>query len=92
VGEVNFGAPENEIKFLKKLLKLDVFVEGGAYTGGTAKKMSRSFKKVYTIEKSDVMYGVAKENLKGTNNITLLKGDTREHLASIIKTNNNMLF
>jgi hypothetical protein len=92
VGEINFGAPENEIKFLKKLLKLDVFVEGGSYTGGTSKKMSKTFKKVYTIEKSDVMYGVAKKSLEGIGNITLLKGDTREHLSSIIESNDNMIF
>ena len=92
MGDVNFGAPDNEIEFLKKLLKLDVFVEGGTYKGGTAKKMSKNFKKVYTIEKSEVMYGIAKENLKESKNVTLLKGDTREHLPSIIEANNNILF
>jgi len=92
VGVVNFGAPENEICFLKKLLKLDVFVEGGTYTGGTAKRMSKNFKKVYTVEKSGVMYGIAKENLKNCKNITLLKGDTREHLPSIVEANNNIMF
>ena len=43
-------------------------------------------------KKSDIMFEIAKENLKDTNNITLLKGDTREHLDSIIANNENILF
>jgi hypothetical protein len=29
-----------------------------------------------TVEKSGVMFDIAKENLKGMSNITMLKGDT----------------
>jgi hypothetical protein len=38
MGLINFGVPEEEIEFLKHVMKLDVFVEGGTYKGGTAKK------------------------------------------------------
>jgi hypothetical protein len=92
MGLINFGVPEEEIEFLKHIMKLDVFVEGGTYKGGTAKSMGEKFRKIYTIEKSDIMFEIAKENLKDTNNITLLKGDTREHLDSIIANNENILF
>lgn len=92
MGLINFGVPEKETEFLKNILELDVFVEGGTYRGGTAKKMSESFRRVYTIEKSDVMFDIAKENLKDISNVTMLKGDTREHLKQILDNNNNILF
>lgn len=92
MGLVSFGVPKEEVKFLKDSMKLDVFVEGGTYNGGTAKQMSGKFKKVYTIEKSDAMFDVAKDNLRGISNIKILKGDTREHLQIIMKNNDNMLF
>ena len=64
MGLINFGVPEKETEFLKKIMGLDVFVEGGTYKGGTAKRMSEKFIRVYTIEKSDVMFNEAKQNLK----------------------------
>jgi len=92
MGLINFGVPEKETEFLKKNLGLDVFVEGGTYRGGTAKKMSESFRKVYTIEKSKVMFDIAKENLKDVSNVIMLKGDTREHLTEVLDNNDNILF
>jgi hypothetical protein len=92
MGLINFGVPEKETEYLKKSLNLDVFVEGGTYEGGTAKSMSSKFEKVYTIEKSETMFDIAKNNLKGISNITILKGDTRKHLKGILKENNNILF
>lgn len=92
MGIVNFGIPEKETEFLKKNIGLDVFVEGGTYRGDTAKKMSEFFNKVYTIEKSDVMFDIAKENLKDRSNVVMLKGDTREHLEQILEHNDNILF
>ena len=92
MGLINFGVPQKETEFLKKSLGLDVFVEGGTFKGGTAKKMSETFRRVYTIEKSDVMFDIAKENLKDVSNVTMLKGDTREHLTQILENNDNILF
>ena len=92
MGLINFGIPEKETEYLKNRLKLDVFVEGGTYKGGTAKSMSNQFRKVYTIEKSDVMFDIANENLKDISNVAMLKGDTREHLHSILENNDNLLF
>jgi len=92
MGIVNLGAPENHVRFLKNKMDLDTFVEGGTYTGGTALLMSDFFHKVYTIEKSDDMYEIANKNIDARHNITLLKGDTREHLEKIVSENNNLLF
>jgi len=92
MGNVYFGIPEFTSLFFKKEMNLNTFVEGGTYIGGTAKKMSSIFEKVITIEKSDVMFNKAKENLNGRENIILLKGDTRYYLKEILKENNNILF
>lgn len=92
MGLVNFGVPEKEVEYLKNILDLNIFVEGGTYKGGTAKNMSNKFSKVYTVEKSDVMHSEAEEVLKDLPNVTLLKGDTRTYLPSILEDNNNILF
>jgi hypothetical protein len=92
MGLINFGVPKHEVKFLKKAMNIDVFVEGGTYKGSTAKEMSDIFRKVYTVEKSDVMFDIAKENLKDMSNVTMLKGDTREHLKNILEKNDNIIF
>jgi len=92
MGVVNFGAPEKEVEFLQNTLGLEIFVEGGTYKGGTAKKKSNLFKKVYTIEKSELMFDIAKENLKDIPNIIMIKGDTREHFPQILNNEDNILF
>ncbi len=92
MGLINFGVPEKETEYLKNNMRLDVFVEGGTYKGGTAKNMSDKFRKVYTIEKSNAMFDIAKENLKDISNVIMLKGDTREHLHNILENNDNLLF
>lgn len=92
MGLVNFGVPEKETEYLRNIMKLDVFVEGGTYKGETAKNMSTNFRKVYTIEKSDIMFDIGSENLKDIDNITMFKGDTRDYLHDILKNNDNILF
>ncbi len=92
MGIVNSGIPENEVKFFKELIGLEIFVETGTYIGNSAKKMSCLFQKVYTIEKSETMFNIATNNLKSIENIILLKGDSRELLNSILRNNDNILF
>jgi len=58
------GVPEREALYLKKIMGLDVFVETGTYYGYTALSMSRIFDKVYTIEKSEVLFNKAKEKIR----------------------------
>lgn len=92
MGIVYFGIPEKTTIFLKEILNLNIFVEGGTYFGFTAKKMSAIFEKVFTIEKSEIIFEKAKEKLNTHNNVILLKGDTREYLDNILKDNDNILF
>ena len=73
-------------------MNLDVFVEGGTYQGGTAKEMGLIFNKVFTIEKSQYMYDLAKQNLSDIKNVHLLLGDTREFLNELLIEHDNILF
>jgi hypothetical protein len=91
MGVVYLGIPVETTKWLKKKLKLDVFLEGGTYLGRTAKEMSQFFDHVFTIEKSASIFDLAKKNLESENNVTLLNGDTREHLHRLLDENDNLL-
>jgi len=92
MGIVKFGIPEKEVNYLKKIMSLDVFVEGGTYQGGTAKEMGLIFNKVFTIEKSQYMYDLAKQNFSDIKNVHLLLGDTREFLNELLIEHDNILF
>ncbi len=94
MGIVNPGTPDNHIIFLKNKMNLDIFVEGGTYTGATAIRMGKLFDRVITIEKSPEMSAIASKNISnaGTENIDLLVGDTRNFLKNILVENNNILF
>lgn len=92
MGMVQFGAPKESILFLRSQMGLTTLVEGGTYQGGTAKWAADSFDQVFTIENSPEMHGIAKENLLGISNITMLQGDTRQHLPEIVAKNDNMLY
>lgn len=83
MGSERFGAPMDTVGFLQRSLRLDTFVEGGTFTGATARAAAASFDRVYTIEKSPRMQEVARANLAGLGNVTLLAGDTREHLPGL---------
>lgn len=92
MGIVNFGVPIEDVKYLQQKMKLTVAVEGGTYLGETAKSLSAIFEQVYTIENSDQMFVQAKTNIAGIKNISLLKGDTRDHLPEILMSEDNILF
>ena len=94
MGSVIQGIPRAEVEFLKERMHLDLFVEGGTYTGGSAIRMSKIFPRVITIEKSPEMYEIASRNIdiKGVRNIELRKGDTRTYLHEILSSHDNILF
>ena len=92
MGIINFGIPKQEMRWLKKRMKLTTAVEGGSYMGGTALNMSKEFVTVLTIEKSDAMFRKAKKKIGDIPNITQLYGDTRDHLPKIVSKRDNILF
>ena len=92
MGVINFGAPIRDVIFLKELMQLENFVEGGTFRGLTALAMSNIFKDVITIEKSERMFSLSSRKLDGISNIRLIKGDTRKWLPEITSQNKNILF
>jgi hypothetical protein len=73
-------------------MALSVFFEGGTYRGGTALKASALVNKVITVERSDVMFEIARSTIGAVQNIVMLKGDTRDHLKSVLAGNDHILF
>ena len=92
MGIVHLGIPKQQAKWLREKMNLNILVEGGTYLGETAKTLSREFEKIYTIEKSDVIFEKSKRNIGGISNIIQLRGDTREHLPKLVSENDNVLF
>jgi len=92
MGIVNPGIPEMEAMFLKECMELDIFIETGTYKGLTALKMSKDFKMVYTIEKSEMLFNLCQNKLKGIQNVSVIFGDSRRHLDLILEKENNILF
>jgi hypothetical protein len=87
-----FGVPLDIATFLRDKLDLGVFVEGGTFKGNTAIAASELFERVITVENSAEMHAIASENLRGCENVTLLRGDTRSHLPSILAEHDGFLF
>ncbi len=92
MGVVQFGGPKQIILFLQETMGLKVFIEGGTYQGNTAKWAAGHFQQVFTIENSDAMRKIAAENLKDTARVTMLAGDTRNHLEPLLAANDDLLF
>lgn len=92
MGNVQFGPPKNCIVFLRDAMGLTTFVEGGTYRGDTSKWAAHNFDAVFTIENSAEMFAIAKQNLIGIPNITMLHGDTRKYLPGIVAQNNNLIY
>lgn len=92
MGTVHFGIPESESEWLRSNLNLTTLIEGGTYKGDTALRMSRSFDKVITMERSPIMFEVANKRLAGAGNVEQLQGDTRNLLPELLSVNDNILF
>ena len=93
MGQVNFGIPIEAALFIKKIMNLENFIEGGTFKGGTAKKMAGYFRNVITIEASPKLYKAASESLANINNIIIKEGNTKEILAATLNNGwDNALF
>jgi len=78
---------------LAEIAGIDTFIETGTYMGGTTKWASVHFKKVHTIELSEVLYNKVKDELLAKGNIVPHLGDSRDVLPEILKnTNDNIIF
>jgi hypothetical protein len=86
MGLITGGIPKEYVLALQKEFGIKCFVETGTYKGGTAKWAAQWFEQVITIELSETWYERAKVALAPYQNIEILFGDTRHHLAQIAPT------
>ncbi|MEM1102729.1 MAG: hypothetical protein AAGH48_01330 [Pseudomonadota bacterium] len=90
MGHVVFGAPVNEVEWLKDALGCDVFIESGTFKGDTARRMASLFKTVVTIERDAQLHSEARER-HPISNITFISGDSRDELARVLPKDVNCL-
>jgi len=92
MGSVNMGISVRESRFFQNLMGLSVAIETGTYHGGTSRELSEMFDKVYTIEKSNIMFDIARSNLQHIPNVTQYLGDSTNVLPEIVEDNDNILY
>jgi hypothetical protein len=71
------------VEFLARKFDLKSFFEGGTYFGESSAWAAQQFEKVYTVEASPMMFSMARVKLGRYRNISLLFGDSREHLTEL---------
>ncbi len=84
MGSVRFGAPKPLVLWLRDLCKIGTFVETGTNRAETAAWASGQFEQVYTVEAYEPLHQQAVEKYGDRKNIHFLKGDSREHIRSLI--------
>ncbi len=90
MGDVVFGVPVAEVKWLQRKKKRSVFIEGGTYKGTSARTMAGEFDLVITIEKDPTLHAEARKRFP-LENVRYLLGDTREHLPEVLEQHPNSL-
>lgn len=71
----------------------EIFIETGTNTGnGIANALALGFKTIYSIEIDPNNYYFAKERWKNHKNVTILLGDTANHIQSIIENISTPVF
>ena len=69
---------------LKAAFSIHTFVETGTYLGYTTSEAAQIFKKVCTIELSNEIHLLAKENLKSYKNVSLYQGNSGDVLNNLL--------
>lgn len=83
-GVVRFGPPENLVLSLRDKLGIEIFVETGTYIGNTTRWAAGNFKKVITIELSQLHFDMAYRKLVPYENITRFHGSSPRVLSDLI--------
>lgn len=84
MGANQFGAPLEEIAFLRNEHSTRVFVETGTFKGATAERAASMFDRVFTIEGSPAYYEEASTKLARFPNVECLLGDSRLALKEVL--------
>jgi len=83
----------NRVKELINEQDIDTAIETGTYKGATTLALSEMVDKVITIEKNvDQAKETINDRLVGTDNITVLIGDSRDMLSEVIEEAGGNLF
>jgi hypothetical protein len=84
-GIENRAAMQALFVFLAREFQIRNFVETGTYQGDTSRFASQHFERVATIEGSEALHRTAKHNLRDCKNVECFCGDSRSHLARIVR-------
>jgi len=85
--------PTNIALQMAKMAKAETFVETGTYEGRTAKWAAIEFRNVFTIELSEQLYNLYKDELLAKGNITPRLGNSKEILPDLFKIiDGNIIF
>lgn len=68
------------MKYLRDKYEISDFVETGTHVGINAELQSKNFKNVYTCEKNEEFYNIAKRNLKNCDNVQIFLEDSPSFL------------
>ncbi len=75
------------IQHYQKKYKINIFIETGTFLGDMVWAQLPYFKYIYSIELSLELAKRAQEIFKKYNNIHIIQGDSSDHIAPIIKNN-----
>ncbi len=73
------------IKEIRQEYNYEVLVETGTYLGYMISAQKKNFKRIFSIEISDVLYERASRKFKNNKHIKLIHGDSGEKLAEVMK-------
>jgi hypothetical protein len=80
MGLADFGLPEAIVEFLANQFGLANFFETGTYYGSSTLWAAQRFATVTTVERSPILYSIARVKLGRCANVTLVFGDSRSAL------------
>jgi len=86
MGNIRFGAPRDLVLWLSKTFQINTFVETGTNRAETTVWASEHFERVFTVEGYEPLYLKAVENFGHRSNIKFLKGDSRDHIKTIVSS------
>ena len=85
-----FGLPHDLVQFLAQAFDLTSFYETGTYYGLSSLWAAQRFAKVTTVERSPILFSIARLKLGRCGNVTMMFGDSRtaleEHLPDLPPT------
>lgn len=82
---VPHSAKQEVIRYFAKQHNIQVFVESGTFLGIMINSMKGQFKKLYSIELSEILYKNAIKKFENDKNVNIVFGDSGSMLPQVIK-------